>query len=137
MKYLIPFSAIVIALAACNGNDKTQVVDDKRIHLYRDTINVVKRSDTLTIYESTCRGCAYEGSTKFEIEDSSGIIKLERVITSDNNPDGMAGGSIGKTLVFVPQKTGKTTFKLYKFWSENTRAKDSALFVPYTVDVKN
>ncbi|MBK8311990.1 MAG: hypothetical protein IPL04_14870 [Chitinophagaceae bacterium] len=55
-------------------------------------------TDTLVIYESTCRGCAFEGSTNFEISDSLGIIKLYDIITEDNNPSDMDGGSISKTL---------------------------------------
>ena len=91
----------------------------------------------MVIYESTCRGCAYEGSTNFGISDSLGIVKLDNVITTDNSSPDMAGGSISKDLILVPLKTGTTAFKLYKFWEQVATAKDSARFTTYTVEVKN
>jgi len=102
-----------------------------------DIINVVNLTDTLVIYESTCRGCQYEGSTRFEINDSLGLIKLQDVITTNNNSGDMAGGSIGKELLLVPLKTGTTRLKLYKFWSDKTAREDSAKFKLFTIEVRN
>ena len=73
-------------------------------------------ADTLVIYESTCRGCAYESSTAFAIKDSFDIVKLLTVETQDNNSQDMAGGNVSKNLILVPVKTGKTVLKMYKFW---------------------
>ena len=105
--------------------------------LLTDTLNVVKLSDTLVIYESTCRGCAYEGSTHFDISDSLGLVKLLNVVTIDNSSPDMAGGSISKDLILIPLKTGAATIKLYKFWEEQTTAKDSARFTSYKIEVRN
>jgi hypothetical protein len=126
----------IVAFSSCN-NDKNETVADKRIVLRADTINTVKLSDTLLIYESTCRGCAYENSTDFEISDSLGIVGLNSIVTTDNNPANMDGGSISKLLVLVPLKTGRTTFKLYKFWDQERDSKDSANAISYTLEVKN
>ena len=129
-----------IAFISCNNSTKDVVedkkgADDKKISLRTDTINIVKLTDTLVIYESTCRGCAYEGSTNFGISDSMNIIKLADIITTDNSPADMEGGSISKDLILVPEKTGSTIIKLYKFWTQEKTAKDSARFTSYKIEV--
>ena len=138
MKKFIVLIISVFFLLSCTDNKKEKDIEnDNRIALHTDTLNVVKLTDTLVIYESTCRGCAFEGSTNFEISDSQGIIKLYDIITEDNNPSDMDGGSISKTLVLVPTKIGTTTFKLYKFWKHERTAEDSARFSSYSIEVKN
>ena len=137
MKKTILLIVIVIALVCCTNNQITITKQDTRIALQADKLNVVKRTDTMVIFESTCRSCAYEQSTNFGISDSNGIIKLHDIITADNNSDNMNGGSISKTLELVPLKTGITTFKLYKFWKHEHTAADSAKFVTYSIEVKN
>jgi hypothetical protein len=134
MKKIFFIAFVSMAVMSCNNNAK-DVVDNK-IALRIDTINVVKLSDTLVIFESTCRGCAYESSTNFAINDSMNIIKLADVVTTDNSPDDMHGGSISKVLILVPQKTGVTIFKLYKFWTMEKPAADSARFASYKIEVK-
>lgn len=124
-------------LSCTDSKEENAAKEDNRIALHTDTLNVVKLTDTVVIYESTCRGCAFEGSTNFEISDSLGIIKLYDIITEDNNPSDMDGGSISKTLVLVPTQTGTTTFKLYKFWKRERTAEDSARFSSYSIEVKN
>lgn len=133
----LTFVSIIILLTGCQQAKKQDHIVDTRIVLRSDTINIVKVNDTLVIPESTCRGCAYENSTSFEINDSLGIIQLAKIITTDNTPDNVAGGSISKLVVLVPVKTGTTTFKLYKFWSEVKTGTDSANASTYTVTVKN
>ena len=138
MKNLILVIVSALFILSCTNNKKEKEIEnDNRIALHTDTLNVVKLTDTLVIYESTCRGCAFEGSTNFEISDSLGIIKLYDIITEDNNPSDMDGGSISKTLVLVPTKIGTTTFKLYKFWKHERTAEDSARFSTYPIEVKN
>ena len=68
---------VSIALVSCNNNS-TKVVEDNRIALYTDTLNVVKLTDTLVIFQATCRGCEYERSTNFAISDSMNIVKLDK-----------------------------------------------------------
>jgi len=138
MKKLLLSAVIIGFLWSCN-NAKKEVdsIKDTKVMLRADTVNVVKLTDTLVIYESTCRGCAYEQSTHFEIKDSLDIIKLLNIITTDNNPQDMDGGSVSKDLVLLPVKTGSTIMKLYKFWGEETRAKDSARFTVYKIEVRN
>jgi hypothetical protein len=126
----------IVLLTSCD-NKKKEIIADKRIVLRTDTVNVIKLSDTLLIQESTCRGCAYEESTTFDISDSLGIIRLDKIITTDNNPANVDGGSISKLLVLVPLKTGKTAFKLYKFWEQPATAADSVNYSIYTIEVKN
>ena len=138
MKNLILVIVSALFILSCTNNKKEKEIEnDNRIALHTDTLNVVKLADTLVIYESTCRGCAFEGSTSFEISDSLGIIKLYDIITEDNNPSDMDGGSISKTLVLVPTKIGTTTFKLYKFWKQERTAEDSVRFSSYSIEVKN
>jgi hypothetical protein len=129
------FTALIsIVVTSCTNNTK-EVIDNK-ISLRTDTINVIKLTDTLVIYASTCRGCEYERSTNFAISDSMNIIKLTDVVTTDNSPADMDGGSISKDLILVPIKPGITTFKLYKFWTIEKTAKDSARFDSYKIEVK-
>lgn len=133
---LLPISIFIFVCCNHSGKEKNET-ENTRVMLRADTLNVVKLTDTLIIYESTCRGCAYEKSTLFDISDTLGVVKLTEVITTDNNPSDMNGGSISKDLILVPQKTGFTTFKLYKFWDQNATAQDSARFTLYQLEVKN
>ncbi len=138
MKKLFLFPAALVFLLCCtNAKKETVSVKETKVMLRTDTINIVKLTDTLIIYESTCRGCAYEKSTHFGINDSLDIIKLLNVITTDNNPADMDGGNISKDLILVPVKTGSTTIKLYKFWETDTPPEDSARFSTYKIDVRN
>lgn len=135
MNKLFFIALLSITFVSCNNNSR-EVIKDNRIALQTDTLNVVKLTDTLVIYQATCRGCAYERSTNFAISDSMNIIKLEDVITTDNSPDDMDGGSISKDLILVPVKPGITIMKLYKFWTMEKSAKDSARFTTYKIEVK-
>lgn len=134
MKIVLLFALPVFAFS-CN-NKEAELNTEKRIMLKTGTINTIKLSDTVVIYESTCRGCAYENSTTFTVSDSMNVIKLGDVITADNNSSEMAGGGISKELILVPLKKGNTIFKVYKFWSQQTMAKDSANFTTYKIIVQ-
>ncbi|MBP6234105.1 MAG: hypothetical protein KA428_12655 [Chitinophagaceae bacterium] len=138
MKKLLLSAVIIGFLWSCN-NAKKEVdsIKDTKVMLRADTVNVVKLTDTLVIYESTCRGCAYEQSTHFEIKDSLDVIKLLNIITTDNNPPDMAGGSVSKDLILIPVKTGSTIVKLFKFWERDVKTEDSARFTPYKIEVRN
>lgn len=138
MKRSLFFLGIIGFFISCKNNKKETVPEkDNRIALRTNTVNIVKMSDTLIIYESTCRGCAYEGSTHFSISDSLEIIKLSDVKTIDNNSPDVNGGNVSKHLLLIPLKTGTTTIRLYKFWDEKETAKDSAHSRPYTIEVRN
>lgn len=132
---IIIVSMIVLSCSNNSTDDKKQAAD-KRIALRFDTVNTVRLSDTLVIFESTCRGCAYEGSTSFGIVDSMEIIKLADVITIDNNSPEMAGGNVSKQVILVPLKTGVTNFRFYKFWDRPETAADSGMFRYYKIEVK-
>jgi hypothetical protein len=137
MKKLFLFPVAVVFLLCCtNAKKEITGTTDNKLMLRTDTINVVRLSDTLVIYESTCRGCKFEQSTRFDISDSLGIIKLLNTVTTDNNPPDMDGGSVSKDLILAPQKTGSTSFRLYKFWGPETASKDSAMFTTYAVEVR-
>ena len=130
------FFVVLLSITVISCTNSTKDVVDNKIALRTDTINTVKLTDTLVIYESTCRGCAYERSTNFAISDSMDIIKLADIITTDNSPADMDGGSINKDLILVPAKVGTTNIKVYKFWSQEKTAKDSANFTSYKIEVK-
>lgn len=131
------FMGFLVLLIGCNNSEKENVTGkDNRIVLRTDSINIVQLSDTMLIYEGICRGCEYEGSVRFEINDSLGIVKMLTVISKDDNPEGMAGGNVGKELVLVPVKTGITTIRLYKLLSYKTAKEDSARVRTYTIEVK-
>ena len=111
---------------------------DTKLMLRTGTINVVKFTDTLVIYESTCRGCTYEASTAFTIKDSLDIVKLLTVATVDNNSPDIDGGNINKNLILVPVKTGSTFLKMYKFWKGvPSNMSDSLPFTPYKIEILN
>ncbi len=137
MKKLLIFLAPVF-LVACDyipGMRKDPY--NGMVRLQKDKTNLVKLSDKMVIFESTCRGCAFEETTRFEIYDSLGIIKLADIITTDDSPDNVAGGSISKDIILLPLKTGKTTMKLYKIWDDQTASQDSGRYVSYTIAVSN
>jgi hypothetical protein len=135
--FFLFITSIIVFSCTNNTTDDKKEISDNRIALRPDTINVVKLTDTLIIFESTCRGCAYERSTNFSISDSMNIIKLADIITTDNSPADMDGGSISKDLILVPEKTGTTDIKVYKFWTQEKTAKDSTNFKTYNIEVKN
>lgn len=137
MKKIMLLCAVSALLICCNNEPGDKTGSNKWVALRSDTLNVVKLTDTLVVFESTCRGCAYETSTYFSLADSTGIIRLDKVITGDNNSPDVAGGSISKTILMFCARPGKTSFKLYKFWNSNPAAKDSALFTRYNVEVRN
>lgn len=134
MKKIIFFVFIAFIIGCTNKNT---VESDKRIMLRTDTVNAITMKDTMVIYESVCRGCAYEQSTKFSIEDTAGIVELDHIDTHDNSSSDEEGGSIGKTLVIIPKKTGSTNIKAYKFWNEPFTAEDSSHYTTYNIEVKN
>lgn len=106
--------------------------------LQKDSVNVVKLGDSLVIFEGTCRGCEYEESTTFEIEDPEGLMVLERVETVDYSHSNVDGGSISKTLILTSQKTGNTQLKVFKFYDpddEELKSKDALHFVSYKIKV--
>ena len=140
MKKIIGVTVAIFLFASCSNKKKENEspgTTDNKVALHSDTLNMVKLTDTMVIYESTCRGCAYEQSTHFDISDSMGLVKLEKIITTDNNSPDMNGGNISKQLVLVPVKTGKTIIKMYKFWKEPATPEDSIKFVPYIIEIKN
>lgn len=138
MRSFLCFMGLVILLIGCNNSEKEDVTSkDNRIVLRTDSINIVQLSDTMLIHESICRGCEYEGSVRFEINDSLGVVKLLTVISKDDNPGDMAGGNVGKELVLAPVKTGITTLRLYKLLSYKTAKEDSARVRTYIIEVKN
>jgi hypothetical protein len=138
MKNFVKYFLVLLILAACNHSKKEVVKKENHISLRSDTLNVVKLTDTLVIYESTCRGCAYENSTAFVIKDSMDVVKLLTVETMDNSPSGMAGGSVSKDLIIIPVKTGTTTIKMYRFWEGvPVEMNDSLPFTPYQIEVRN
>lgn len=135
--YLLPF--ILFFLLSCtNAKENTIESKETKVMLRADTINIVRLTDTLVIYESTCRGCAYESSTAFAIKDSLEMVKLLTVETIDNNPANIAGGNISKNLILVPVKTGSTIVKMYKFWKGvPSSMNDSLTFTPYKIEIRN
>jgi len=139
MEKILVFVVIVGFFLNCiNKKKKEAEQKDTKVSLRTDTLNVVKLGDTLVIYESTCRGCAYESSTAFAIKDSFDIVKLLRVETYDNNSPDMAGGSVSKNLILVPAKRGATILKMYKFWKGvPSNMNDSLPFTPYQIEVRN
>ncbi|RYY46555.1 MAG: hypothetical protein EOO06_14265 [Chitinophagaceae bacterium] len=123
--------AIVFLYLQYSGKlNKTHVV------LEQGKTNSVKLKDTLWIAESTCRGCAYENSTSFDVVDDAGLVKLVSIKTTDDASSNTDGGSISKTLVLVPTGLGSTTIKQYKYYGEQMTAKDSASFKSYSIEIK-
>ncbi len=141
MKKTLIIIVAIGTLISCNNSkkEKQETTKDKRIMLRTDTLNLVKMTDTMVIYESTCRGCAYESSTAFAIKDSADVVKLETIETADNNSEGMTGGNISKHLIIVPIKIGTTTMKMYKFWKgvPSTMSDSIAPTDTYKIEVQN
>jgi D-tyrosyl-tRNA(Tyr) deacylase len=139
MRIILSLVFTSLSIAACNDRKKeTIIIKNNKISLKKDTVNIVKLSDTLVIHESTCRGCAFESSTAFAIKDSLDVVKLLTVETTDNNSPEMNGGSISKNLILVPIKTGTTILKMYKFWQGvPSDMSDSLPFTPYKIEIRN
>lgn len=134
MKKILLIVSAIIAFG-CNQNDKTK--DKNKVYLTKDKLNSAKLTDTLVINESTCRGCAYEYSTRFDINDSLGMVKLDKIVTTDNNRSDIVGGTVNKDLFLVPLKTGSTKVKLYKYYNQKPTAEDSTRYTVYSIEIKN
>ncbi len=134
MKKYWLFALLIIMLIACNNKTVKQTTDN-RIYLHPDEINRVKLTDTLVILETVCRGCAYENSTEFLVVDSLGVIKLIDIVTKDNNAANVEGGSIGKTLILVPQKKGSTRLTVTKIPNPHSVPSDSILVQSIAIEV--
>ena len=127
--------AIATIVLGCHQNDKGK--DKNKVYLAKDKLNTARLTDTLVINESTCRGCAYEYSTHFDINDSLGMVKLDRIVTTDNNRSGVVGGTVDKDLFLVPVRTGTTRIRLYKYYNQKPTANDSARYTVYSIEIKN
>ena len=112
-------------------------LDKNHIVLQQGKTNTVSLKDSLWIAESTCRGCAYENSTSFDIEDTAGLVRLVSIKTTDETAADTDGGSISKTLILVPTAVGTTTIKQYKYYGTQMTAKDSANYKTYSIEIKN
>lgn len=72
-------------LMSCNTGKKEKSSPDQplpaysRVELRSDTLNLVKRTDTLVIDQSVCIGCAYEESASFSVHDSLGLVELYKL----------------------------------------------------------
>ena len=139
MRYIpIAILSVSIFLFGCEHLKKHLFgSSDNKITLKADSLNVVTMKNKMVIHEGVCRGCAYEQSTHFEIADTAGIVALDHVVTTDNNPKDMDGGNVSKDLVLVPKKTGTATIRMYKFSKEIPDAKDSLNFSDFKIEVKN
>lgn len=134
MKFFLFLFLIGAGISTCKSNDsRFEERFQKMKELRQDTVNVVKLSDTLIIFEGTCRGCQYEHD--FFIKDTADIISLVSIDTKDYNSPDVDGGSMDKNIILKPLKTGKTTFKLYKFFGPERSAEDSARAINYPVEV--
>ncbi|HMT74307.1 MAG TPA: hypothetical protein PKA77_09575 [Chitinophagaceae bacterium] len=134
--YKIIISLLVAGFfSACNSTKLSDNSRNKRVDLQTDTINVVKLTDTLQIYQSVCRGCADEYIPRFDISDSLNIIEMLGTETVDNNPPDVDGGSLSKFIVMKPKKTGTTTIKFYRFMGDINAAKDSSDYTLYQITV--
>lgn len=131
MVWAIGGCAIVFLYLQYSGKLKKE-----HIVLQQNEINKVTLKDTLWITESTCRGCAYENSTSFDVEDTAGLVKLISIKTTDETSSSTDGGSISKTLILIPTAIGTTTIKQYKYYGEQMTAKDSASYKGYSIDIK-
>ncbi len=136
MKQPVCWILALIGFSSCNTGNTSEAGKNKWVPLRADSINVVTLADTLVIYESVCRGCAFEGTVQFGVSDSLGIVELLDVITTDNNSPESTGGSASKDILLKAVKPGNTTFKLYKILAPETAKDDSSRFVAYTVEVK-
>lgn len=136
MKQFITIACICI-LAACNNKAETpEEAPSNLVIMTAAGKNTAGLNDTLVIYENVCRGCAYENSTQFDIEDSMQLVTLQKIETIDNNPADMDGGTIDKHIYLVPVKTGITKLKLYKLSTQDHTAADSLSFTVYDLEIK-
>lgn len=127
---------ILLAVIAFSCNSSKQNKQNK-VDVKKGTMNVAKLTDTLIIHESTCRGCTYEYSTHFDVSDSLGMVKLERIVTTDNAGPDVTGGVVEKDLYLLPLKTGRTKIKVYKFYQKEPTATDSAQHTAYDINITN
>ncbi|MBK6936631.1 MAG: hypothetical protein IPH18_06895 [Chitinophagaceae bacterium] len=127
---------LIVTLIVCNSTKQSDNFRNKRINLRTDTINVVKLTDTLQIWQSVCRGCADEFIPRFGISDSLNMIEVLRTETVDDNPPDVDGGSMSKFIVMMPRTTGTTTIKFYQFMGHINAAQDSSNYTLYQITVK-
>lgn len=132
-----PTVLLVILAIGCNNNNEqeSQAKQPDLVIMTPQGMNQARMNDTLVIYEMVCRGCAYEESTHFEIEDSLNLVKIVKTETIDNNPPDMDGGSIDKHIYLIPVKPGETKLKLFKFNTETPTTQDSLVYTYYKIKI--
>lgn len=137
MKWALLAAILLFSFYSCDYFSRKKYVGENlnRIVLRSDTLNSVRLSDTLMIFESVCRGCAYEQSTNFVLFDSLNLVELHHIETHDDNPDNMAGGSINKNLIIFPRQTGITRIKVYMFLQNPTSKGDSTNYIFYNIKI--
>ncbi len=129
---------LVILVTGCNNaKQETPAKQSDLVIMTPQGMNQARMNDTLVIYEKVCRGCAYEESTHFEIEDSLNLVKIVKIETIDNNSPDMDGGSIDKHIFLAPVKPGETKLKLFKFNTETPSTEDSLVFTYYKIKIIN
>lgn len=128
------WSCWLITAFSCNQSKKED--NKNKVVLDSATVTEARLTDTLVIHENTCRGCAYQYSTHFDVSDSLGIVELQRIVTTDNAGSN-TGGVVDKDLFLVPLKTGRTRIKVYKFYQKEPTATDSAQHKVYEVNITN
>ena len=142
MKKIVFLFSSLIVITSCTNNSNNKGKNEKpdtRISLQADSIiNTVKLTDTLVIFDGTCRGCAVENSTNYTISDTGNIVKLATIKTIDNSPPDMDGGSVDKEIEIAPIKTGKTVMKFYKYYQGEDNTKNDTVFVRnYVIEITN
>lgn len=140
-KIFFLFSALIVFTSCTNNSNTKEKIEkpDTRISLQADSIlNTVKLTDTLVIFDGTCRGCTVENSTYYNISDSNNMVKFATIKTIDDNPPDMAGGSVSKEIEIVPIKAGKTVMKFYKYYQGEDNTKNDTVFVRnYLIEITN
>lgn len=137
-KIFFLFSALIIITSCANNSNTKETIEkpDTRISLQADSVtNTVKLSDTLVIFDGTCRGCAVENSTNYAISDSNNIVKLATIKTIDYSSPDTDGGSVSKEIEITPIKTGKTVMNFYKYYQSEIN--DTVFVKKYIINVTN
>jgi hypothetical protein len=129
------FLGIALMLFGFSCNQPGKENNKNKVRLRTGTLNQAKLSDTLIVHQNTCRGCAYEYSTHFDVSDSQQLVQLNKIVTT-NDVQSKDSIGVGKDLFLLPVKTGRTKIKLYKFYGSEATAEDSSHAIVYEIEIK-
>jgi hypothetical protein len=125
-------------LLSCKNQETIKHDKVNGITLQSDSLNIVKLTDSLVIYETLCGGCNDDTMrASFDIQDSEGLLKAQEERTVSDRRPGKEDNPVLKTFILVPLNTGSTKLSVSKYWHQPGATEDSESHKEYLIEIRN